>query len=165
MTPEQIRAAMDDPVAQRLLGSPNPARLAYVARDGTPRAIPIAFEWNGTTIVLGTAPGSAKVKALEANPAVALTIDTSPPVWPPNTLLVRGTAAVTLVDGAFPEYVSGSRKVVPVEEFPKWEEGVRALYDQMARIDVTPTWVKVHDFETRIPQAVEDLARAKFGSR
>jgi hypothetical protein len=23
--------------------------------------------------------------------------------------------------------------------------------------------VKIHDFETRIPQAVEDLARAKFG--
>jgi len=40
---------------------------------------------------------------------------------------------------------------------------VRALYDQMARIDITPTWVKIHDFETRIPKAVEDLARAKFG--
>jgi hypothetical protein len=40
---------------------------------------------------------------------------------------------------------------------------VHALYDQMARIDITPTWVKIHDFETRIPQAVEDLARTKFG--
>ncbi len=165
MTPDQVRAAMADPVAQRLLNSPNLARLAYVARDGTPRVIPVAFHWTGTTIVIGTVPGSAKVKALEANPAVALTIDTGPPAWPPNVLLVRGTATVTLVDGVFPEYVAGAKKVTPAEEFPNWEAGVRALYDRMARIDITPTWVTVHDFETRIPRAVEDLARAKFGGR
>ena len=43
--------------------------------------------------------------------------------------------------------------------------GVRALYDKMTRIDVIPTWVKIHDFESRIPLAVEDLARSKFGER
>ncbi len=165
MTPEQIRTAMEDPVAQRLLKSSNPARLAYVALDGTPRVIPVGFHWNNTTIVVGTLPRSAKVKALEANPAVALTIDTSPPAWPPNVLLIRGTATVNLTDGVFPEYVAGARKVTPAEEFPKWEGGVHALYDQMARIDIAPTWVKIQDFETRIPQAVEDLARAKFGGQ
>ncbi len=163
MTPDQVRAAMADPVAQRLLNAPILARLAYVARDGTPRVIPVGFHWNNTTIVIGTVPGSAKVKALQANPAVALTIDTGPPTWPPNVLLVRGTATVTLVDGVFSEYVAAAKRVIPVEEFGKWEAGVRALYDQMARIDITPTWVKIHDFETRIPQAVEDLARARFG--
>jgi Pyridoxamine 5'-phosphate oxidase len=105
VTPDEIRAAMDDPVAQRLLDSANPARLAYVARDGTPRVAPVGFLWNGSTVVIGTVPGSAKVAALQANPAVALTIDTSSPAWPPNVLLVRGTAAVTMVDGVFPEYV------------------------------------------------------------
>jgi len=39
---------------------------------------------------------------------------------------------------------------------------VRSLYDQMARIDVRPTWVKIHDFETRLPQAVEDLLKVKL---
>lgn len=165
MTPEEIRTAMEDPVAQRLLNSSNPARLAYVALDGTPRVIPVGFHWNNTAIVVGTVPGSAKVNALEANPTVALTIDTSPPAWPPNVLLIRGTATVTLTDGVFPEYVAGARKVTPAEEFPKWEAGVHALYDQMARIDIVPTWVKIQDFETRIPQAVEDLARAKFGGQ
>ena len=72
-------------------------------------------------------------------------------------------ATVTLVDGVFPEYVEGSRKLTPAEEFPNWEAGVRGLYEQMTRIDVTPTWVKVHDFETRIPRAVEELARSRFG--
>jgi hypothetical protein len=160
---DEIRAVMEDPVARRLLGSANPARLAYVARDGTPRVVPVGFHWNGVAIVIGTVPGSAKVAALQARPAVALTIDTSPPTWPPNVLLVRGTAEVSLVDGVFPEYVEGARKLTPAEEFPRWEAGVHALYDQMARIDVTPTWARIHDFETRIPQAVEELARSRFG--
>ena len=61
MTSDEIRAAMADPVAQRLLGSADPARLAYVAPDGTPRAIPVGFHWDGTTMVIGTVPTSAKV--------------------------------------------------------------------------------------------------------
>jgi hypothetical protein len=160
---DEIREVMDDPVSRRLLASANPARLAYTALDGTPRVVPVAFVWDGTSIVIGTVPGSAKVRALRAAPAVALTVDTSPPAWPPNALLVRGTARVTLVDGVFPEYVEAGRKVTPAEVFPEWEQGVRALYQQMARIDVTPTWAAVHDFETRIPQAVAELVRAHTG--
>jgi hypothetical protein len=164
VTPDEVRSRLADPVADRLLNSANPARLAYVAEDGTPRVVPVGFHWNGVTIVIGTVPGSAKVTALQANPAVALTVDTSPPAWPPNVLLIRGTAAVTLVAGVFPEYVAASKKLTPPEEFANWEAGVRALYDQMARIDITPTWVKIHDFDTRLPQAVEELARAKLGA-
>jgi hypothetical protein len=160
---DEIRAVMEDPVGRRLLTSANPARLAYIALDGTPRVVPVAFLWNGESIVIGTVPGSAKVTALRADPAVALTIDTSPPAWPPNVLLVRGTAEVSLVDGVFPEYVEAARKVTPAEEFAGWEAGVHALYDQMARIDVTPTWATIHDFETRLPQAVDELVRARSG--
>jgi hypothetical protein len=160
---DEIRAVMEDPVGRRLLTSANPARLAYIALDGTPRVVPVAFLWNGESIVIGTVPGSAKVAALRADPAVALTIDTSPPAWPPNVLLVRGTAEVSLVDGVFPEYVEAARKVTPAEEFAGWEAGVNALYDQMARIDVTPTWATIHDFETRLPQAVDELVRARSG--
>jgi hypothetical protein len=143
------------------LTSPNLARLAYTALDGTPRVVPVGFHWDGESIVIGTVPNSAKVRALRANPAVALTIDTSPPTWPPNVLLIRGTAETSLVDGVFPEYIEAGRKGTPAEVFPDWEAGVRALYDQMVRIDVTPTWATVHDFETRIPRAVEELVRAK----
>jgi len=160
---DEIRRVMDDPVARRLVTSANLARLAYIALDGTPRVVPVAFHWNGESIVIGTVPGSAKVAALRANAAVALTVDTSPPAWPPNVLLIRGTAEISLVDGVFPEYVEAARKVTPAEEFPDWEAGVRALYDRMGRIDVTPTWAKVHDFETRLPEAVDELVRAKFG--
>ncbi len=158
-----VRRTMDDPIAQELLASGNPARLAYMALDGTPRVVPVAFHWDGARLVIGTVAGSAKVAALRANPAVALTIDTSAPVWPPRVLLIRGTAAVAVVDGVFPEYVAAARKLTPLKDFAEWEAGVRSLYDQMARIDVTPSWARIHDFETRIPQAVAELARAKFG--
>lgn len=45
---------LNDPVAQELLHSTIPARLAYVWRDGTPRVVPIWFHWNGAELVLGT---------------------------------------------------------------------------------------------------------------
>jgi nitroimidazol reductase NimA-like FMN-containing flavoprotein (pyridoxamine 5'-phosphate oxidase superfamily) len=68
-------ALLNDPVAQELLHSTIPARLAYVWRDGTPRVVPIWFHWNGTEIVLGTPLKAPKVQALSHNPQVVLTID------------------------------------------------------------------------------------------
>jgi hypothetical protein len=161
--PNQVQEVLADPVAVRLLSSANPARLAYNALDRTPRVIPVGFFWDGRTLVIGTVPGSAKVRALTANPSVALTIDTSPPTWPPNVLLLRGTASVELVEGVFDEYVEAGKKLTPRAEWAGWEAGVRALYSEMVRIDITLTWAKIHDFERRIPQAVEELATKRFG--
>ena len=42
-----------------------------------------------------------------------------------------------------------------------WEAEVRSLYDRMVRIVVTPTWVKLIDFETTLPSAVEELVRQR----
>lgn len=158
-----VHEVLADPVAQKLLNGAVPARLAYVAKDGTPRVVPVGFLWDGRTITVGTVPTAPKVAALRENPAVALTIDTSPPTWPPNALLIRGTARITLTDGPFQEYLDGARRMMPAAEYLGWVEGVKALYDQMARIDIEPTWATVHDFVTRIPKAVEDLAKEKFG--
>ena len=80
-----------------------PARLAYIGRDGAPRAIPIAFHWTGTEFVVCTPPHAAKVPALQTHPQVALTIDTT--TFPPHVLLVRGRARVAVVDGVPPEYL------------------------------------------------------------
>jgi hypothetical protein len=133
-------------------------RLAYAAKDGTPRAIPIAFTWNGSEIVMCTAKNAAKIPALRSNPAVALTIDTE--VHPPQILLIRGRAELDVVDGIPEEYLqaSGSYPMTP-EQRIEWEAGVRSLYDGMVRIVVTPTWAKLIDFETTLPSAVEELVR------
>ena len=42
-------------------------RLAYIAKDGTPRTIPIGFTWNGW-IVMCTAKNATKLPALRHNP-------------------------------------------------------------------------------------------------
>jgi nitroimidazol reductase NimA-like FMN-containing flavoprotein (pyridoxamine 5'-phosphate oxidase superfamily) len=164
MTPEEIGQVLGKPIARRLLASNIPARLAYTGRDGMPRAIPIAFGYNGSTIEMWTVPDSAKVTALQTNPRVALTVDTAGE-WPPRVLLVRGTASVEQVDGVPQGYLDASEKVTPADEFEGWKAGVLQLYDRMAHIEITPTWAKLLDFETTIPQAVEDLAVQKFGPR
>lgn len=151
------------PISQQLLGSSIPARLAYIGIDGAPRVIPIGFWWTGEHVVMATVPKSAKVRALRRHPRVALTIDTER-AWPPRALLIRGAARVEPVDGVPDAYVEAARKVVPAEHFEGWEEGVRALYDQMVLITVEPDWAKLLDFETTLPQAVEDLMTARQGS-
>ena len=155
MRQDDVSQVLNDPLAQELLDSNIPARLAYTGRDGAPRAIPIAFDWTGTEFVVCTPPHAAKVRALQANPRVALTIDTT--TFPPHVLLVRGTARVEVVDGVPPEYLAGSRKIVGEARFPEFENQVQALYQQMARIAIVPEWAKLLDFETRLPRAVEQL--------
>jgi Pyridoxamine 5'-phosphate oxidase len=158
MKPQDVAAVMEKPISQDLLGSSIPARFSYVGLDGDPRVIPIGFLWNGGRILLFTVPKSAKVRALQQNPRVAITIDTES--FPPHVLLIRGAATVELVDGVPDDYVEASRRLVPADQFDAWEAGVRALYVQMARITIEPDWAKLLDFETTIPKAVEDLVRA-----
>ena len=163
MNREDVAEVLAKPISRELLGSSIPARLAYVGTDGEPRAIPIGFLWTGEHVVMATVPTSAKVRALRRNPRVALTIDTQDQ-WPPRVLLIRGAARVELVDGVPDAYVEAARRVVPPEHFEGWEQGVRALYDQMVLITIEPDWAKLLDFETTLPKAVEDLVLARQGA-
>jgi hypothetical protein len=157
MQRDAIIELMNDPIAQELVTAPIHARLAYCARDGSPRVIPVGYLWNGEVFVMGSPANAPKIKALAANPKVALTVDTNS--FPPHVLLVRGEAVVEVVDGVPDEFVESSRRFVGEDNMPEWEAGVRALYKQMAIIRVTPTWVKIFDFETRLPSPVEELLR------
>jgi hypothetical protein len=148
-----VSHVMHDPFAQELLNSTIPARLAYTGRDGLPRAIPIGFLWDGTQFVMGTATNSPKVKALQANPHVALTIDTN--TFPPHVLLVRGTARVEIVAGIAPGYLEACRKYVGADQWEAFEAQVRATFKQQRRISIVPKWAKILDFETRVPRGFE----------
>src|SRR4029453_10016659 len=147
MQPQDVTRVLSDPLAQELMQSSIPARLAYLGPDGFPRAIPIGFHWNGIQFVLCTVPHAPKVSALKTNPKVAFTVDTN--AFPPHVLLVRGTAAIDIVDGVPPEYLAASRKGVGPEQWDAFEAQVRAMYKQMARIKITPLWAKLLDFQTR----------------
>ncbi|GAA5046578.1 pyridoxamine 5'-phosphate oxidase family protein [Nocardia callitridis] len=155
MQQHEITEILQRPVSQDLLAR-DLTRLAYVAKDGTPRSIPIAFAWNGAQIVLCTTKNAPKLPSLRHNPHVALTIDTQ--VHPPKILLIRGTVELDVVDGIPQEYlqINGSYQMTP-EQRTVWEAEVRSLYDGMVRIVVTPTWVKLIDFETTLPTAIEEL--------
>jgi hypothetical protein len=157
--PSEIAEVLDRPISRELLDR-DILRLAYVAKDGTPRVVPIGFVWNGSEVVICTAPNAAKVRSLRDNPAVALTIDTE--VHPPKILLIRGRAELDEVDGIPDEYMqaSGTYQMTP-EQRVEWEAEVRALYKRMVRIVVTPTWAKLIDFETTLPSAVEELIRQR----
>ncbi len=160
MQPNEITEVLDRPLSRELLAR-DLTRLGYVAKDGTPRTVPIAFTWNGAALVMCTTKNAPKVTALRHNPAVALTIDTE--VHPPKILLIRGRverdAGAGLPDESL--QMNGSYEMT-AEQRVEWEKEVRSLYvDGMVRIVVTPTWAKLIDFETTLPSAVEALVRQR----
>jgi hypothetical protein len=142
---------LQDPVAQTLLASRQPAHLAYTWEDGTPRVVPIWFTWTGQALVLGSPPRAPKLKALRLHADVAVTIDDAG-AWPYTALLVRGTAGVDLLDDVAPEYAEAASRYFGAEQGAAWVAQLRG--QPMARITVTPTWVAVLDFETRFPSAL-----------
>ena len=159
MQPSDITEVLNRPISQELLAR-DLTRLAYLAKDGTPRTIPIGFTWNGSEIVMSTPTNAPKLEALRHNPAVALTIDTE--VHPPKILLIRGQAELDEVEGIPDEYyeANGTYQMTP-EQRAEWEVEVRSLYQRMVRIVVTPTWAKLIDFESTLPSAVEELVRQR----
>ena len=160
METNEITEVLNRPISQELLAR-DVTRLAYVAKDGTPRNIPIAFTWNGSEIVMCTTKNAPKLASLRENPAVALTVDTE--VHPPRILLIRGRAELDFVDGIPDEYLQPTSSYeMTAEQRVEWEAEVRSLYhDGMVRIVVTPTWAKLIDFETTLPSAVEELVRQR----
>ena len=86
MKPNEIIEVLNRPISQEMLAR-DLTRLAYVAKDGTPRNVPIIFTWNGSEIVMCTSKNAPKLPSLRKNPMVALTIDTE--VHPPKILLIR----------------------------------------------------------------------------
>ena len=151
-------ALLDTELAQRLLAAPIPARLAFVALDGTPRVVPTWFHWTGREIVMATYVAgprigirhpAARLAALRARPDVAVTIDTD--TFPPQSLSLRGRAEITEVDGLAPEYAAAARRYLGEEA----AAGMLASLDQpgtvQARIVLRPAWVGLLDFDTRLP--------------
>ena len=145
--------------AQELLASTSAAHLAYTAIDGTPRVVMVGFYWTGDEFVISTAATAPKVAALAARPEVALAIDAGDTPGGARSLSVRGQASVEIVDGVVPEYLAAARRSMDTDAAAKFEQNVRRMYDQMARIAITPTWVRFYDFGAgRMPRFLQELA-------
>jgi len=155
---------LDHPGAQQLLAVQALARLAYTGPDGLPRVIPIGFHWNGERIIVCTVPISPKVRALSASPHVALTIDTDEGTAS-RALMVRGIATIDIVEGVPDEYLAAATKNMDGQQSRQFEEHVRALYRQMARITIEPRWARYYDFGAgRVPGFLRKLAEDRAAS-
>jgi Pyridoxamine 5'-phosphate oxidase len=150
MPPQGSMELLGDPVASALLSSVNPARLAYTWTDGSPRVVPIWFHWTGDQFVLGSPPKAPKLKALAADPRVALTIDDN--AWPHKVLMVRGRADIEMLDDVCPEYAMAAARYFGPEQGGAWAASLHGK--PMARIAIAPEWVGILDFETRFPSAL-----------
>ncbi len=147
-------ALLNEPVAQKLLHSTIPARLAYNWSDGTPRVQPMWFHWNGEQIVMASPPNAPKLKALTQNAKVALTIDDKD--YPYKVLLVRGTVQLETVPGTVPEYAASAKRYLGEEGSKGFLEMYGGMFpEENVRITVQPQWVGLIDMETRFPSSFE----------
>lgn len=143
-------ALLDEPLAIELLNSRFPARLSYIWFDETPRVVPIWFHWTGSAIVMCSPAKAPKLRALERNPAVAVTIDSAE--WPYRVLSLRGDATVTMEDDVAAEYASAAKRYLGPEAGAAWVDQVRGM--RMGRVVVEPRWANLLDFEHRLPSAL-----------
>jgi hypothetical protein len=154
-----IEAELSTTGAQELLTSTSAAHLAYIGMDGTPRVIPVGFFWTGDQAVVATATTSPKVAALSARPDVALAVDAGDTPDQARALSIRGRASVEIVDGIVPEYLDAARRTMDARAAAEFEQNVRGMYGQMARIAITPHWVRYWDFGAgRLPRFLQELA-------
>ncbi len=158
MDTAQITEILTDPVTVELIEKSPLMRIGYAGPDGAPRVVPVGYIVRDTRFVFCTIVSSDKVPALQRDPRVAFAIDVA---QPPCCLLARGTADVEIVDGVPDDYLAAARRGTPPEQHEAFETQVRALYDSMARIVITVTWVRLNDFERTAPRAVERIVAAK----
>ena len=154
---------LETDVARRLLSSRIPARFAYVATDGTPRVLATWFHWTGEVLAMPTfvaAPhvrhAATRLRALRANRDVAVTIDTES--FPPEVLTIRGHVDISEFDGIPPEYASAARRYLGEDAAREYLSGIDRPGTKMARIDLHPVWVGVHDFRSRQPSALGGIS-------
>lgn len=162
MERRDVDAELSLPGARELLESTSGAHLAYVGTDGTPRVVPVGFFWTGHEFVISTATTAPKVAALAARPEVALAIDAGDTPGGARSLSVRGQASIEIVDGVVPEYLAAARRTMDADAAAEFERNVRRMYDRMARIAITPTWVRFYDFGAgRMPRFLQQLAEQR----
>lgn len=141
---------LESAIAQRLLASAVPARLAYRALDGTPRVLPMWFHWTGTELVLATHVPSHEVDALAADPA-------SPSPSTPRPARPRRCSCAAAPSSRRSTGWCRSTRPPPAgtSATSTRPAGLVAQVDRpgsrMARIAVRPTWVGVLDFQTWFP--------------
>jgi hypothetical protein len=127
--------------------------------DGTPRVLATWFHWTGEVLAMPTfvaAPhvrhSAYRLRALRANPDVAVTIDTE--TFPPEVLSMRGRVEIREVEGIPDEYAASAVRYLGEEAAEAYLSQIDQPRTRMARIDLHPAWVGLQDFQSRLPSAL-----------
>jgi len=142
---------LDDPIVAELVEGPNLARLAYIGTDGRPHVVPIWCGYRDGEVIMVTGPKADKVRAIEKNGAVSLTIDSSKP--PYHVLLIDGDATIEPTEGMAPEYP----EIVQRYLGPAAEGYLAPMRDRVKtqrRIRVQVRSYRVLDFVKRFPKSL-----------
>jgi len=143
---------LDDPVVAGLLEGPNLARLAYIGLDARPRVVPIWCTYRDGEVIMVTGPKAAKVPAIEANPAVAISIDASKP--PYHVLLIHGDASIEATEGMAEEYPEIVRRYLGDQGAEAYLAPMRERVKTQRRIRVNVRSYRVLDFVKRFPRSL-----------
>lgn len=101
------------------------AFLATTLKDGSPQVSPVWFNVEGDHILINTARGRLKDKAMTARPKVALSIPD--PADPYKYVLIRGTVDEVTEEGGY-EHINKLSHIYDGEDFPKRPGQVRVIY-------------------------------------
>lgn len=91
-----------------------------------------------------------------ANPVAAVTIDTE--TFPPEVLTIRGRVEISEAEGIPAEYASAAWRYLGDEAARAYLAQIDQPVTRMARIDLHPAWVGVHDFQSRLPSALGGIS-------
>ncbi|HZQ34908.1 MAG TPA: TIGR03618 family F420-dependent PPOX class oxidoreductase [Dehalococcoidia bacterium] len=132
-------AAMTTEQRDAFLRESRIATFVSLYADGAPAAVPVWFEWDGERARLFTGRGSEKVRRLQANPHVALSV--AEPVGVPEAwVTIEGIAAVledgwALAQRLAPRYYGPERAAQALAEWSKTPE-------QWVVVEITPRRIR-----------------------
>ena len=131
---------MDKPALDAFVGEARIGKLVTLRAGGSPTVVPIWYAWDGETATIFTSRTSAKVRRIQADPRVALSVEE--PVGKPEAwVTIEGTATIEQQGGIelarqlIARYYTPER-AAPV--LPSWE---KAAADWVV-IRITPTRIE-----------------------
>jgi len=86
--------SMTEEELEEYLSKPILARIATVGKSGKPYIAPVWFIYEDGELLMSTGRGSVKIRNLKANPAAAVSIDTTEGGFQSKGVIMRGRAEV-----------------------------------------------------------------------
>lgn len=113
-----------------ILAGKNFAHLATLMKDGTPQSTPVWIDFDGTNLVFNTAEGRQKVRNLDRNGHVAVSVVDS--ANPYRYLQIRGRVIEKTYEGADAHIDKMAKKYMDVDTYPLRQPGEKRVIYKIA---------------------------------